>query len=75
MKLKIEKIDTNMGSIYRPPSPTDRAHKSSIDVILTNKSKSFQHSPTCETGLSDHHHMISTFLKTHLFRLKPKRIT
>ena len=27
-----------------------------------------------ETGLSDHHLMISTFLKAHLVRLKPKNI-
>ena len=50
-------------------------HKSSIDIILTNKPKSFQHTVTFETGLSDYHHMISTSLKTHLIRLKPKVIT
>ena len=50
-------------------------HKSSIDIILTNKPKSFQHTVTFETGLSHYHHMISTGLKTHLIRLKPKVIT
>ena len=50
-------------------------HKSSIDVILTNKPRSFQHSSTYETGLSDHHHMITTFMRAHLVRLQPKRIT
>ena len=47
---------------------------SSIDVILTSKPKSFQHTATCETGLSDCHHMIKTFFKSHLVRLKPKKI-
>ena len=51
-----------------------RTHESSIDVILTNKSKSFQHTKTSETCLSDHHHMIATFLKSHLVRLKQKCI-
>ena len=45
---------------------------SSIDVILTNKARSFQTTMVTETGLSDHHLMITTFLKAHLVRLKPK---
>ena len=32
-------------------------HPSSIDVILTNRFKSFQNTITIETGLSDHHKM------------------
>ena len=47
---------------------------SSIDVILTNKARSFQTTMVTETGLSDHHLMITTFLKAHLVRLKPKKI-
>ena len=45
----------------------------SIDVILTNKKRSFQNTLPCETGLSDHHQMV-TFLKSHLARLAPKKI-
>ena len=29
----------------------------------------------CETGLSDHHHMITTFMRSHLVRLQPKQIS
>ena len=47
---------------------------SSIDVILTNKARPFQNTMVTETGLSDHHVMITTFLKAHLVRLKPKKI-
>ena len=36
----------------------------SIDLILTNRVRSFQNSITMETGLSDHHKMILTVLKT-----------
>ena len=46
----------------------------SIDIILTNKLRSFQNTISTETGLSDHHLMITTFLKSHLVRLKPKKI-
>ncbi|XP_057297642.1 uncharacterized protein LOC130628675 [Hydractinia symbiolongicarpus] len=47
---------------------------SSIDVLLTNRYRSFQNSSAFETGLSDHHLMITTFLKMHLARLQPKKI-
>ena len=42
---------------------------SSIDVILTNKSLRFQNTTTVESGLSDHHVMTLTVLKTYI----PKR--
>ena len=35
-----------------------------IDLILTNKKYSFKNANSYETGLSDHHHMILTMLKT-----------
>ena len=35
-----------------------------IDLILTNRYRSFQHTTTFETGLSDFHKMIVTVLKT-----------
>ncbi len=44
---------------------------SSIDVILTNRINSFQNSCTLETGLSDHHKMTITILKTYFKKLKP----
>ena len=45
---------------------------SSIDVILTNKPRSFFNTTITETGLSDHHCMISTFLRSHYENLPPK---
>ena len=50
------------------------ANGTSIDVILTNKKRCFQNTLSCETGLSDHHQMATTFLKSHLARLAPKKI-
>ena len=47
----------------------------SIDVILTNKIKSFENSFTLETGLSDHHKMIITVLKTYFEKIKPSTIS
>ena len=47
---------------------------SSIDIILTNRKRSFKNSCCVETGLSDHHAMILTSLKAHFTRLKPINI-
>ena len=43
--------------------------RSSIDMILTRRKRSFKNSCCVETGLSDHHVMILTSLKAHFTRL------
>ena len=47
---------------------------SSIDVILTNKIKSFQNSQVMETGLSDHHKMTITVLRSFFQKKEPVKI-
>ena len=49
-------------------------HKSTIDLFLTNKPKSFFKTHATQTGLSDYHELISTFFKSKASRLKPKVI-
>ena len=50
------------------------SHSSSIDVILTNKLRSFLKTSLFETGLSDCHGLVMTFMKAVVARLKPKII-
>ena len=45
-----------------------------IDLILTNRARSFQNSCTIETGLPDFHKMIVTVMKTTFRKLPPKVI-
>ena len=45
---------------------------SSIDLILTNRKYSFKYTLSYETGLSDHHHMIYTMLKSSFINIEPK---
>ena len=45
-----------------------------IDLFFTNKPLSFQGTSTTETGLSDCHKLISTFMRSFVSRLKPKII-
>ena len=44
-------------------------HSSSIDVILTNRPRSFQKTSVFETGLSDYHGLVATTMKSALPRL------
>ena len=46
----------------------------SIDVLLTNKSRCFHHTANFETGLSDCHKLILTFFKAYFKRHPPKNI-
>ena len=47
---------------------------SCIDLILTNRKFSFKTSTTFETGLSDHHHLTYSMLKTIFHREEPKTL-
>ena len=49
-------------------------HQSSIDIILTNKPRSFQKTSCFELGVSDCHKLVMTTLKSHVIRLRPKHI-
>ena len=43
-----------------------------VDLILTNRKYCFKHSHTFETGLSDHHHLVYSMLKTRFKREESK---
>ena len=46
---------------------------SCIDLILTNRKYCFKHTSTFETGLSDHHHLIYSMLKTTFKKEESKK--
>ena len=49
-------------------------HKLTIDLILSNKPRSFQITNVTETGVYDCHKLITTFMKSYISRLKPKNV-
>ena len=64
----------NLKSLIKSPTCfKSDTNPSCIDLILTNRSNSFQNSSTAETGLSDFHHLVFTVLKT-TFRKKPPKV-
>ena len=63
----------NLYSLINTPTCFKSASGRCIDLILTNKKHSFQRSQSFETGISDHHHLIYTMLKSTFTCLPPKR--
>ena len=62
----------NLTSLIREPTCIKNVlNPSSIDLTLTNRPKQFQQSCTVETGLSDHHKMTITVLKTSFQKQSP----
>ena len=73
------KLDTfsdlfNLTNLIHSETCLMKNHKSTIDLFLTNKPKSFFKTYTTETGLSDYHKLISIFFKSKAPKLKPKVI-
>ena len=59
----------NDPTCYKNPN-----NPSSIDMILTNRKNCFENSITIETGLSDHHKMIITVMKSKFKKKDPNII-
>ena len=57
--------------ITEPTCYKNAENPTSINVILTNRFKSFRESRTIETGLSDYHKMIYTILKLDIKKKDP----
>ena len=66
----------NLKSIIKQRTCFKNVEKPScVDLILTNRPKSFQSTCAIETGLSDFHRMTVSVLKMHFRKLPPKVIT
>ena len=68
-----DKLD-DFTNLVREVTCCTNNHRSTIDLILTNRPDSFQKTCTTETGVSDCHKCISTVFKSHDSKLKPKAI-
>ena len=61
--------------VKEPTCYKNPENPSCIDLILTNRSLSFQDTNVIETGLSDFHKLTATVLKTYFKKKAPKIIT
>ena len=48
---------------------------SCIDLILTNRKYCFKNTSSFETGISDHHHLIYSMLKTTFEKEESRKVT
>ena len=64
----------NLTNLVKSDTCFTNNHKSTIDLFLTNKPRSFQFTSVTETSLSDYYRLITTFMKSQYPKLKPKII-
>ena len=77
--VEVDKLDVfcdlfDLTNLIKIETCCTKSQKSTIDLFLTKKSLSFQKARPTETGISDYHKLISTFLKFRYTRLKSKII-
>ena len=58
----------NLTNLAKSETCYTNNHKSTIDLFLRSKSRSFQFTSVTETGLSVYHRLITTFMKSHFLR-------
>ena len=58
----------NLNNLIKEPTCFQSNNPSQIDLILTNQKSMYKFSDTFETGLSDHHKLISTISKSGSFK-------
>ena len=63
----------NLTPLIKEPTCYQSQNPNCIDHILTNKKNLFKLSKTFETGLSDHHKLISTLMKSGIVKGPPKK--
>ena len=64
----------NLTNLIKSETCYTNNHKSRIDLFLTKKHRSVRFTSVTETGPHDYHRLITTFMKSHFSRLKPKII-
>ena len=67
-------IPFSLNNLIKVKTCYKSATDSILDIMLTNKMRSFQKSSTATTGLSDCHKMIVICLKAHFKKLPPNKI-
>ena len=63
----------NLNALIKTPACYQSHNPACIDNILTNQKALFKLSKTFETGLSDHHKLISTIMKSGSFKGSPRK--
>ena len=63
----------DLTALIKEPICYQSRNSNCIDHFLTNQKVIFKHYQTFETGLSDHHKLISVIMKSGIFKRPPKK--
>ena len=66
--------DNSFVNVIKSNTCSNSKPGSCIDLILTNRPKSFQNSGEMETGISDHYALTFSFLKTTFTKMSPNKL-
>ena len=64
----------NIKSLISSPTCFQSISPTCIDLTLTNQADFFSNSNTCEVGISDHHHLVSTMLNKKISKGSTKTL-
>ena len=64
----------NIKSLISSPTCFQSINPTCIDLILTNQEDLFNNSNTCEVGISNHHHLVSTMLNKKFLKGNTKTL-
>ena len=64
----------NIKSLISSPRCFQSINLTCIDLILTNQEDLFSNSNTCEVGISNHHHLVSTMLNKKISKGSTKTL-
>ena len=73
-KLKVFCETYDLSNLIKVPTCFQSNESTSIDVILTNKNRSFINSRSVANALSDHHSLVCTMLRKTIKKLRPVRM-
>ena len=62
----------NLSNLVKSATCFKSSKSTLLDVLLTNKPKSFQKTFVCETGLIDYHKLVATIFRSTCIKLPPK---
>ena len=65
----------SLSSLFHDPTCFKSSDGRCIDLILSNKRRSFQKSNSFETGISDHHHLVYTMFRSKYTKASPQTFT
>ena len=68
----METVFSDLNDTYNLSNLLKSSNGTLLDVLLTNKPKSFQKTFVCKTGRSDCHKLVSTIFRLTFIKLPPK---